>query len=153
MNLTKSYQHLLQDKSTKNIAELDYYCTIWSPIFLLLFPPSGNVRVKAGESINTFSTVNKKDLYHESTFVKAFKIDFRFIADLNDEEYDLGMGECASKPMDSKAIKDEERLTREAKDAVDKVLKVVKEDVDTKIRMLQTTGSACSISLLKSQVR
>lgn len=148
LNLTKSYQYLLQDKSTKNVTELDYYCTIWSPIFLLLFPPSGNVRVKAGESINTSSAVNKKELYNESAFVKAFKIDFRFIADLKGEEYDLGVGECASKPMDSKAIKDEGKLTREAKDAVDKVLKVVKEDVDTKIWMLQTTGSACSISLL-----
>lgn len=89
------------------------------PNFLVAISPSGNVRVKAGESINTFSALNKKELYHESAIVKAFKIEFRFIADMKDEEYDLGVGECASKPMDSKAMKNKGKLTGEAKDAVD----------------------------------
>ncbi|KAL7327135.1 hypothetical protein PS15p_209370 [Mucor circinelloides] len=148
LGLTKSYNYLLSQNPTKDVTELDCYCTIWSPIFLLLFPPSNHVRVKAGESINSSSTINKKELYRENSHVKAFKIDFRFLADMGNEEYDIGVGECAVNSSDTKAVKDEGKLTREAKDAVDKILRAVSEKVNTKVWTIQTLGSSCSISML-----
>ncbi|KAI8047046.1 hypothetical protein BDF21DRAFT_373129, partial [Thamnidium elegans] len=114
----------------------------------MLFPPSNCVRVKAGESINSSFTTNKKELYHESTYVKGFKIDFRFLTDMEGEEYDIGIGECAMDSTDTKAIEDEGKLSREAKDAVDKMLKVVGAKVNTKIWMIQTSDSSCFISML-----
>ncbi|KAL9541690.1 hypothetical protein MBANPS3_008974 [Mucor bainieri] len=148
LGLTKSYSHLLCPKSPKGVTELDYYCIVWSPIFLLLFPPSSNIRVKAGESINAVSTFNKKELYSDSSHVKGFKIDFRFLVDIKQDEYDIGVGECAIDSSDTKAVTDEGKLTREAKDSLDKVLRAVKKNVNTKIWTLQTVGSACSISML-----
>ncbi|KAF1800327.1 hypothetical protein FB192DRAFT_1391075 [Mucor lusitanicus] len=61
--------------------------------------------LKAGESINTASTTNKKEIYSDSTHVKAFKIGFRFLADMAQDEYDIGVGECAIHPSELKAVK------------------------------------------------
>jgi hypothetical protein len=148
LNLTKPYNYFLSQNPTKNVTELDYYCTIWSLIFLLLSPSSNHARAKVGESINSSSTTNKKEIYRESTHVKAFKIDFRFLADMGHEEFGIGVGERARSSSDNKAVIDEGKLTREAKDAVDKMPKVISEKVNTKVWAIQTSSSSCSISML-----
>ncbi|OBZ87050.1 hypothetical protein A0J61_04912 [Choanephora cucurbitarum] len=147
LNVTHTYQYLLSQPSAKNVTELDYYCTIWSPIFLTLFANSDHVHVKAGESINASSTKNKKEVY-SSSHIKAFKIDVRFVVDMNSTEYDAAVGECAKSAEDNKAIKDEGKLTREAKDALDMVLNRVDQDVSTNIWIIQTCGASCSMSIL-----
>ncbi|KAI8375209.1 hypothetical protein BD560DRAFT_393046 [Blakeslea trispora] len=147
LNVAHTYQYLLSQPSTKNVTELDYYCTIWSPIFLTLFVNSDHVRVKAGESINAYSTRSKKETY-SSSHIKAFKIDIRFVVDMNSIEYDAAVGECAKSVEDNKAIKDEGKLTREAKDALDMILNTVDQDASTNIWMIQTCGASCSMSVL-----
>ncbi|OAD00466.1 hypothetical protein MUCCIDRAFT_113949 [Mucor lusitanicus CBS 277.49] len=108
----------------KRAAYLLHYLVAY--IFLLLSPPppSSHVRIKAGESINASSTANKKELHGDSTHVKAFKIDFRFLTDMREEEYDIGIGECAINSSDSKAVKNEGKLIRELKETLDKILRV-----------------------------
>lgn len=80
--------------------------------------------------------------------MKALKIDFRFLADMAQDEYDIGVGECAIHPSDLKAVKDEGKLTREAKDSIDKVLGIVPQTVNTKIWTIQTLGPSSYISMV-----
>lgn len=122
-------------------------------MFLLLFPSKNGICVEAGESINSTSTTNKNELYYESSNVKAFKIDFRFLSDVGDEEYDFAVGKCATNASDTKAIHDKGNLTWEAKEAVDNLLKVVDKKVNTKVWSLQISGPSCSISLLDIFIR
>lgn len=64
------------------------------------------------------------------------------------KEYGAGVGECAIDCSDAKVVKDEGKLTREAKDAADKILKVVSENVNAKVQTVQIAGSSCSIPML-----
>ncbi|KAL0137423.1 hypothetical protein V8B55DRAFT_1528188, partial [Mucor lusitanicus] len=43
---------------------------------------------------------------------------------MREEEYDIGIGECAINSSDSKAVKNEGKLIRELKETLDKILRV-----------------------------
>lgn len=82
--------------------------------------------IKSGESVNPSSTDNKNEQYSQSSYIKLLKIDFRLLVDLsNGEEVDIAAGECALFADDDKAIEDEGKLTRESKDDLDKIVKIV----------------------------
>lgn len=131
LRIMENYQYMLSKVQTKKVTEDDYLRYIWSPIFETIFPPKDNrIRIKSGESISPASSSNKTEQYHSSKFVKSLKVDFRLLIDLNDgEEIDVAAGECALYDNDDKSISDEGKLTREAKDALDRIIKMVPEDL------------------------
>jgi hypothetical protein len=76
----------------------------------LLFPPSENVRIVSAESEYPLSIKEKKVLYSKTKHIHGFKIDIRLVVDINTEELDLAIGECAKRNSDSKSIQDEDKL-------------------------------------------
>ncbi|KAI9347095.1 hypothetical protein BD770DRAFT_302360, partial [Pilaira anomala] len=63
------------------------------------------------------SKKEKKILYPNTKYIHGFKIDIRLVVDI-----DLVTGECAKSHNDSKTIHDEDKLLREAKDALDGII-------------------------------
>ena len=73
----------------------------------------------AGECVNGLTSEQKQNLYNDNS-IFGFKIDFRFVFDVNDVEYDVGAGEAARGVSDcDKMHKDLGKLLREGKDIVD----------------------------------
>ncbi|CAO3703140.1 unnamed protein product [Rhizopus stolonifer] len=54
--------------------------------------------------------------YVNMKHIKAFKVDIRFLYDLNGNEYDVGAGEAAKEAIDeAKVLNDKSKLLREGK--------------------------------------
>lgn len=69
--------------------------------------------------MNGLTSEQKQCLYNDNS-IFGFKIDFRFIFDVNDVEYDVGAGEAARGASEcDKMHKDLGKLLREGKDIVD----------------------------------
>lgn len=49
------------------------------------------------------------------------------LADMSEQEYNLGVGDSAKDDYENKAIHDKGKLTREAKNALDVILKLIKD--------------------------
>ncbi|KAG1443267.1 hypothetical protein G6F56_010734 [Rhizopus delemar] len=64
--------------------------------------------------------------YINTKHIKAFKVDIRFLYDLNGNEYDVGAGEAAKEAIDeAKILNDKSKLLREGKDVLDRILNTV----------------------------
>ncbi|EIE89587.1 hypothetical protein G6F46_012804 [Rhizopus delemar] len=64
--------------------------------------------------------------YDDKKNIKAFKVDIRFIFDLDGKEYDVGAGEVARETADkAKILHDKSKLLWEGKDVLDGILKAV----------------------------
>ncbi|KAG1037115.1 hypothetical protein G6F43_012928 [Rhizopus delemar] len=84
------------------------------------------VRTKVGETIPPHSQEEKMLQYDDKKNIKAFKVDIRFIFDLDGKEYDVGAGEVARETADeAKILRDKSKLLREGKDVLDGILKAV----------------------------
>ncbi|KAF7730049.1 hypothetical protein EC973_002994 [Apophysomyces ossiformis] len=106
-------------KTTIQISELDVF-DIWSPIFKDLININGLLRFKKGETVNGYSTNNKRQQYPETNGIMGFRIDFRILYDRNGTEMDLAAGELAiNSRCENKVIHDQSKLLREAKDITD----------------------------------
>ncbi|EPB90736.1 hypothetical protein HMPREF1544_02481 [Mucor circinelloides 1006PhL] len=116
----------------------------------ILFPPSENVRVVSAESEYQLSINEKKILYPKKKYyIHGFKIDIRLMVDIKEEEIDLAIGECAKHNSDAKSIKDEDKLLREAKGAVDGIIQSASgRDCRLMAYFLQMIGTHCSLSTL-----
>ncbi|KAI9265574.1 hypothetical protein BY458DRAFT_417898, partial [Sporodiniella umbellata] len=104
----------------------------------------------SGESIFDVSTANKKELYPDCKYVKGFKIDLRFVVDVNGKEIDLAAAEVAKDDSKSKTISDQGKLTREGKGTVDNLVGILS-NTDQKPRrayLFQIISNACIVSTL-----
>ncbi|KAI9006707.1 hypothetical protein CLU79DRAFT_879225, partial [Phycomyces nitens] len=138
---------MLSNGSDVNYRENDYFRILWSLLLELLFPPSENVRIVSAESEYPLTIKEKKILYPKTKHIHGFKIDIRLVVDIDKEELDLAIGECAKRISDSKSIKDEGKLLREAKDALDGIIQYTcKYDCRLMIYFIQITGTHCSLS-------
>ncbi|KAI8338843.1 hypothetical protein BD560DRAFT_459591 [Blakeslea trispora] len=142
-----NYGHLLHEK--KAVRENEYMRLIWSYLFELLFPPKGIVHVVTGESENAHSTESKREQYPQAKSTHGFRIDMRFVVEIEEEEIDVAVGECAKKNDDSKAIRDNAKLLRECKDTVDGLINHLKNTNDEAMSyMIQIAGSSCALSTM-----
>ncbi|RCH96557.1 hypothetical protein CU097_011494 [Rhizopus azygosporus] len=68
----------------------------------------------------------------------------------NTEELDLSIGECAKCNSDSKSIQDEDKLLREAKDALDGIIQNT-HGYDWRLMtyFIKITGTHCSLSTME----
>lgn len=83
------------------------------------------VRAKIGESIFPYSQAQKQFQYTDAKYVKAFKIDLRFIYDENGHDYDVGAAEFAREIIDeTKIMHDKSKRIREGKDVLDNILDI-----------------------------
>ncbi|KAK4516293.1 putative tRNA threonylcarbamoyladenosine biosynthesis protein kae1 [Mucor velutinosus] len=144
----KKYPHMLIKPPSKKVTESDYLQCIWSRILEAMFPPEKNIiRIKSGESVNSASNINKNEQYNGASYIKSSKIDFRLLVDVHNDQIDVGAGECALNNADDKAITDEGKLTRETKDALDEIIKLVPEDLnDATCWGMQFAGSHCTMT-------
>lgn len=77
-------------------------------------------------TILPYSQAQKQFQYTDAKYVKAFKIDLRFIYDENGHEYDVGVAEFAREIIDeAKIMHDKSKRIREGKDVLDNILDVV----------------------------
>lgn len=144
-----TYKKMLINNTNINYRENDYFRILWSPLLEILFRPSENVRVVSAESEYQLSINEKKILYPKKKYIHGFKIDIRLVVDIKEEEIDLAIGECAKHNSDAKSIKDEDKLLREAKDAVDGIIQSTSgRDCRLMAYFLQMTGTHCSLSTL-----
>lgn len=141
---------MLSNARDINYRENDYFRILWSPLLELLFPPSENVRIVSAESEYPLSIKEKKVLYPKTKYIHGFKIDIRLVVDINTEELDLATGECAKHNSDSKSIQDEDKLLREAKDALDGIIQNTHGyDCRLMAYFIQITGTHCSLSTME----
>lgn len=144
------YKKMLSNSSNINYRENDYFRILWSPLLELLFPPSENVRIVSVESEYPLSIKEKKVLYPKAKYIHGFKIDIRLVVDINTEELDLAIGECAKRNSDSKSIQDEDKLLPEAKDALDGIIQNTHGyDCRLMTYFIQITGTHCSLSTME----
>ncbi|CEP14467.1 hypothetical protein [Parasitella parasitica] len=149
LKIMDNYSHLLYHNEKKTIRENEYLRLIWSYILELLFPPKGIVHVVTGESENAYSTESKKEQYPQAKSVHGFKIDIRLVVEVEEEEIDVAVGECAKKNDDNKAINDNAKLLRECKDTIDGLVSNLKNTNDEVMSyMIQITGSSCVLSTM-----
>ncbi|KAL9541889.1 hypothetical protein MBANPS3_008874 [Mucor bainieri] len=136
LKIMKKYPSMLIKPPSKKVTESDYLrCNL--------------IRIKSGESINSASNNNKNEQYVTASSIKSLKIDFRLLVDIGKDEIDVGAGECALNDANDKAIEDEGKLMRETKDALDKFVKSVPEDLsDTTCWGLQLAGSHCTLTTI-----
>lgn len=65
-------------------------------VFKTVFPPEKSlVCIKTGESIFSTSIASKKELYPDAKDIRGFKIDIRFVVDVDRKETDVTMAEVA----------------------------------------------------------
>lgn len=95
-----------------------------------------------------FSRLIRKGVTRWKPNVKRFKIDFIFLFDLNGKQYDVEIEECTKNNANTKAVEDKGKLTREAKDALNVILKLVDDSIAIKIWIIEPTGSACALSII-----
>jgi hypothetical protein len=147
LSLMKRYNYLFDTPPKKKVLENDYLRLVWSPILEALFPPEEEIRLIAGESINKLSTEVKKDQYSDKKSLRGFKIDTRLVLDLDGSELDLAVGELGKTREDAKAIGDEGKLTREAKEAVDGLVRSINDsNFGFQAYMMQFTDCSCILS-------
>lgn len=130
LNILDEEKFLLQNIADTNlITESDIVSKIWMPLInKVLFVRDNLVRTKVGETISQHSQEEKMLQYDEKNKknIKAFKVDIRFIFDLDGKEHDVGAGEVARETADkSKILHDKSKLLREGKDVLDGILKTV----------------------------
>ncbi|KAG1465488.1 hypothetical protein G6F46_003713 [Rhizopus delemar] len=143
-----SHSYLLHCNE-KIIRENEYLRLIWSSIFEQLFLPNGIVYVITGEGENAYSTESKKEQYPQAKSVHGFKIDIRLVVEIEEEEIDVAVVECAKKSDDNKAIKDNAKLLRECKDTIDGLVNNLKNTNDEAMSyMIQITGFSCALSTM-----
>lgn len=96
------------------------------------------IRIKSGEPIFDVSTANKKELYPNRKYIKGFKIDIRFVMDVDGKEIDLAAARVAKDVSKNKTMLDEGKLTREGKDIVDNLVDILS-NIDLKSRQAYLT--------------
>ncbi|KAI8972776.1 hypothetical protein BDB01DRAFT_809275 [Pilobolus umbonatus] len=144
------YRKMLRNASDTNYRENDYFRILWSPLLELFFPPSENVRIASAESEYLLSIKEKKVLYPKTKYIHGLKIDIRLVVDINREELDLAIGECAKHNSDSKSIQDVDKLLREAKDALDGIIQNTHGyNCRLMTYFIQITGTHCSLSTME----
>ncbi|KAG0748566.1 hypothetical protein G6F62_006804 [Rhizopus arrhizus] len=97
-----------------------------------------SLRIKSGEPIFDVSTANKKELYPNRKYIKGFKIDIRFVMDVDGKEIDLAAARVAKDVSKNKTMLDEGKLTREGKDIVDNLVDILS-NIDLKSRQAYLT--------------
>lgn len=148
LKIMDSHSYLLHCNE-KIIRENEYLRLIWSSIFEQLFLPNGIVYVITGEGENAYSTESKKEQYPQAKSVHGFKIDIRLVVEIEEEEIDVAVVECAKKSDDNKAIKDNAKLLRECKDTIDGLVNNLKNTNDEAMSyMIQITGFSCALSTM-----
>ncbi|OBZ81426.1 hypothetical protein A0J61_10526 [Choanephora cucurbitarum] len=128
LDILDEEKFLLQNiADTSLITESDIMGKIWIPLIKKVLFVRGNlVRTKVGETIPPHSQEEKMLQYDDAKNIKAFKVDIRFIFDLEGKEYDVGAGEVARETADkAKILHDKSKLLREGKDVLDGILKAV----------------------------
>ena len=96
------------------------------------------IRIKSGEPIFDVSTANKKELYPNRKYIKGFKIDIRFVMDVDGKEIDLAAARVAKDDSKNKTMLDEGKLTREGKDIVDNLVDILS-NINLKFRRAYLT--------------
>lgn len=114
----------------KTISEQDVY-SIWFPIIKKLVCIGKIIRMKQGETVNSYTSKRKQAAYPNYEKVSGFKIDIRLLLDYEKYEIDLCAGEVAINSNDAdKLIHDRSKCLREAKEIVDHHLEAgMKENV------------------------
>ncbi|CEP14977.1 hypothetical protein [Parasitella parasitica] len=131
-----------------DFSENDYLRVVWSNFFEYLFPASGNIKIKTGETTYYKSAENKSQLYAHfpnTSKIIGFKIDLRLLLRLNSRDIDICAGEIASHDGDSKIIDDEGKLNRESKDILDNLISIIPQN-QSNVSMgwsVQICGSSC----------
>ncbi|KAI9262860.1 hypothetical protein EDC94DRAFT_659168 [Helicostylum pulchrum] len=122
---------------------------IWPYIPELLLPPKGLIRVVTGETEYNYSTESKKERYPLVKSVHGFKINIRIVVQVEEEDIDVAVGECAKNNDDNKAINVNPKLLRESKDTIDGLVNILKKADDEVISyIMQITGSSCALSTM-----
>ncbi|GAA5807020.1 hypothetical protein MFLAVUS_000369 [Mucor flavus] len=114
-------KHLISDIVTnkKSISEQDVY-SIWFPIIKKLVCIGKIIRMKQGETVNSYTSKRKQAAYPNYENVSGFKIDIRLLLDYEKYEIDLCAGDVAINSNDAdKLIHDRSKCLREAKEIVD----------------------------------
>ncbi|CEG69827.1 hypothetical protein RMATCC62417_05831 [Rhizopus microsporus] len=147
-SLLESKSFILNKSNASKVAERDYLYQLWSSLFTKLFSIHGNIiRIKTSETVPDNTTISKMKLYKESDHIIGFKVDLRFILDLEHEEIDIGCGEgCLEAASDDKLRGDTGKLLREGKEmemSVREILLNDDDDAKSKIWLLQITGTTC----------
>ncbi|KAG2218428.1 hypothetical protein INT45_013172 [Circinella minor] len=150
LELMKDYQHLLNKSNNKPLyTEQDYFHTLWSRIFQLLFKSHKHIRIKSGESIPPIGTMDKQSQYPDVNNTFGFKVDARLVVDVNNKEYDLWAVEVAKDDSDPKVISDLGKLIREGKDNTDEIYTTLAYDGNEDDKMswiIQVSGANCRFS-------
>ncbi|KAJ8662584.1 hypothetical protein O0I10_001545 [Lichtheimia ornata] len=152
LNLLDQEPHLLQEQPSVSVSEADYISFVWLPLFRHLFHSGCNIRIKTGETAFPFSTHCKQELYPGATNMVGFKVDVRFVVDLEKNEHDICSVEaCCNGDKDSKVVSDEGKLNREMKDNLDNMIAMVettspKQECQYTTWGVQIIGPSCVIS-------
>ncbi|CAO3663322.1 unnamed protein product [Rhizopus stolonifer] len=153
-SLLESKNFILNKSNASKVAERDYLYQLWSSLFTKLFNIHGNIiRIKTSETVPDNTTISKMKLYKESDHVIGFKVDLRFILDLEDEEIDIGCGEgCLETASDAKLRADTGKLLREGKEMEMSVREILLNDDDAKCKiwLLQIAGTTCHFSTIQA---
>ncbi|KAG1392849.1 hypothetical protein G6F58_012428 [Rhizopus delemar] len=135
LDILDEEKFLFQSISRTNlITEQDIVSKIWAPFLKKTLSVGGDlVRTKLGESISQYSQAEKQLQYVNMKHTKTFKVDIRFLYDLNGNEYDVGAGEATKEASDeAKILSDKSKLLREGKDVLDRILNTVIPEDDAK---------------------
>ncbi|KAI9330123.1 hypothetical protein BD770DRAFT_287088, partial [Pilaira anomala] len=105
------------------------------------------IRIKQGETVNSYTSKRKQAAYPNNEKVRGFKIDIRLLLEYENHEIDLCAGEVAINSNDvDKLIHDRSKCLREAKEIVDHHLEAGMKNVVG--WTLQITGlEACLMSV------
>lgn len=95
-------KHLLNAIVTNNksVSEQDVN-GIWLPIIKRLSNVRQLIRIKQGETVNSFTSKRKQAAYPDHEKVRGFKIDIRMLLDYENYEFDLCAGEVAINSKES----------------------------------------------------
>ncbi|CEJ05244.1 hypothetical protein RMCBS344292_19189 [Rhizopus microsporus] len=117
-SLIESKNFILNKSNASKVAERDYLYQLWSSLFTKLFNIHGNIiRIKTSETVPGNTTISKIKLYKKSNHIIGFKVDLRFILDLEHEKINIGCGEgCLETAGDAKLRGDTGNLLRKGKE-------------------------------------
>lgn len=82
-------------------SETDYISFVWLPLFRHLFHSGCNIRIKTSETAFPFSTLSKQELYPGVANMVGFKVDVRFVEDLETNEHDICSVEACCNGVES----------------------------------------------------
>ncbi|CAO3614773.1 unnamed protein product [Mucor hiemalis] len=151
LNLIQMHATMLIKVDPPAFSENDYLRVVWSNFFEYLFPATGNIKIKTGETTYYKSTENKYQLYSHlpnTSKTIGFKIDLRLLVRHNNRDIDICAGEIANHDGDSKIIDDEGKLNRESKDILDNLISIIPRN-KSNVSMgwsIQIGGSSCFFS-------